>query len=398
MSSVPQDRSECHQVSISRRTNARTVVDLFAGGGGLSLGASRAGFSVIGAVEFDAVALETHRHNFRATTHISTDIAELSGEQLARSLGLDSGEITGIIGGPPCQGFSVIGRNCSDDPRNTLFDDFFRLVSQVEPRFFLAENVPGILNKKNARIMEKAIERVAERYVVLTPLMINASDYGAPTTRRRTFFVGYLRSQNLVLSEDSFKPDPLMRKNYVRDALRGVPGRISAPGRPGGWRTVGNHGSGYFADRLKGHVPPGVGDPAALRELRNHRRVSGFLGTVHSEDVQRRYARVPHGVRDAVSKSHRLDPNGFCPTLRAGTGPEGGRFQAVRPLHPHQDRVVTPREAARLQGFPDWFQFSPTRWHSFRSIGASVSPIVAERILSVLGEALDRAEVETRID
>ena len=376
--------------------NTRTVIDLFSGAGGLSLGAARAGFSVRGAVEIDAVAFETHRRNFWATTHVSANIAELSGDELARSLGLAADEVVaGIIGGPPCQGFSVIGKSCSDDPRNALFDDFFRLVAEIEPQFFLAENVPGILYKKNARVLEKAIERVADRYVVLAPLMIDASDYGAPTTRRRTFFIGYLRSQNQLLSESSFRPDPSIKKNYVRDALRGLPSRISAPGRPGGWRTVGEHGSGFFASRLKEHVPLGVGDSTALQSLRNRRRVSGFLGTVHSPDVRKRYAQIPHGVRDAVSKSHRLDPDGFCPTLRAGTGTERGRFQAVRPLHPYQDRVITPREAARLQGFPDWFQFSPTRWHSFRSIGSSVSPIVAERILSVVSEALDRAEAKT---
>jgi len=80
--------------------------------------------------------------------------------------------------------------------------------------------------------------------------------------------------------------------------------------------------------------------------------------------------------------------NGFCPTLRAGTGPEKGSYQAVRPLHPTENRVITPREAARLQGFPDWFQFSPTKWHSFRQIGNSVSPILSERIFAVIRKAL----------
>jgi len=110
---------------------------------------------------------------------------------------------------------------------------------------------------------------------------------------------------------------------------------------------------------------------------------------VHSTRVAERYAMTAQGKYDPVSRSYKLYPNGFCPTLRAGTGPDHGSFQAVRPLHPTEARVITPREAARLQGFPDWFQFSPTKWHSFRQIGSSVSPIIAERILAVVLRALE---------
>ena len=131
-----------------------------------------------------------------------------------------------------------------------------------------------------------------------------------------------------------------------------------------------------------------MGDRAALRRLRKSNEVSGFLGTVHGAEIAGRYAGVETGKSDPVSKSPRLDLDGFCPTLRAGTGPDRGSFQAVRPLHPTEARVITPREAARLQGFPDWFQFDPTKWHSFRQIGNSVSPILAERIFAVIARAL----------
>ena len=134
-----------------------------------------------------------------------------------------------------------------------------------------------------------------------------------------------------------------------------------------------------------------MGDRAALRRLRKSNEVSGFLGTAHGAEIAGRYARVETGKRDPVSKSSRLDLDGFCPTLRAGTGPDRGSYQAVRPIHPTEGRVITPREAARLQGFPDWFQFDPTKWHSFRQIGNSVSPILAERIFAVIARALGTA-------
>ncbi|MCL0160516.1 DNA cytosine methyltransferase, partial [Klebsiella pneumoniae] len=84
---------------------------------------------------------------------------------------------------------------------------------------------------------------------------------------------------------------------------------------------------------------------------------------------------------DKISRSQRLDPNGFCPTLRAGTGSDKGSYQAVRPIHPTQARVIAPREAARFHGFPVWFRFHPTKWHRFRQIGNSVSPLVSEAML-----------------
>ena len=238
------------------------------------------------------------------------------------------------------------------------------------------------------------MKRVERDYIVLPPLLINASDFGAPTVRTRAFFVGYLRTSDFSLQEKDFAPSRHVKRTYVRDAFRGLPRDISVNGRAGGWRKVGHHGTSRFAGRLKAYVPRGVGDDAALRSLRRQRLVSGFLGTVHSASVKRRFSKVPQGVRDEVSKSHRLAFDGFCPTMRAGTGSDRGRFQAVRPLHPTVDRVITPREAARLQGFPDWYQFSSTRWHSFRLIGGSVSPIVAERLLLVIRRALDTFEQE----
>ena len=97
--------------------------------------------------------------------------------------------------------------------------------------------------------------------------------------------------------------------------------------------------------------------------------------------MEERFGILGYGEMDKISRASRLDPNNFCPTLRAGTGKDRGSFQSVRPIHYSAPRVIAPREAARLQGFPDWFLFHPTKWHSFRQIGNSVSPIVSEAIL-----------------
>lgn len=122
----------------------------------------------------------------------------------------------------------------------------------------------------------------------------------------------------------------------------------------------------------------------AIRRLHGENRVSGCVGTQHTDVVVERFKVLREGERDRPSRAVRLVRKGFCPTLRSGTGPERGSYQALRPVHPAEPRVITPREAARLQGFPDWFLFDPTKWHSFRQIGNSVSPILAEHVLSVM--------------
>lgn len=375
---------------IKREGSSSKVVDLFSGAGGLSLGAARAGFSVCCAVEIDPHAAATHRRNFPETLHLEEDVSSLTGERLKTALGMRNGELAGIVGGPPCQGFSCIGKNEVSDPRNKLFVDFFRIVAEAKPRFFLAENVPGLLNDSNTLVREEAYSHVKSDYKLLSPIKICAKDFGAPTTRTRVFFVGYRRDEMQGLTPEDFIPPDRVERVTVRDALKGLPTRINSKwqSEEDGWRVVEAHGSGFFAQRLHGHVPPGVGTPGALERLEKENRASGCLGTHHSEEVARRYSEVQPGKRDLVSKSHRLDLNGFCPTIRAGTGRDRGRFQAVRPLHPTVARVITPREAARLQGFPDWFQFSPTKWHSFREIGSSVSPILAEHILTIIRKAL----------
>lgn len=366
------------------------VVDLFSGVGGLSLGAARAGFTLACAAENDLHAAAGHRRNFLKTRHLEEDVSKLTGQGLRELLALPNGKLAGIIGGPPCQGFSAIGRNDADDPRNNLFGDFFRIVSEAKPKFFLAENVPGILTERYADVRERALSVVSGQYVNLPPIKVCARDYGAPTTRTRVFFIGYLKDEMEALNVDDFKPSKSTKFVRVRDALKGLPIKINPNWQTEkeGWRIARAYGSGYFQDRLHGFVPEGVGNELALSVLRKDRKASGSLGTIHSPKVEKRYANTKLGKSDPISKSHRLDPKGFCPTLRAGTGSERGSYQAVRPLHPTEARVITPREAARLQGFPDWFQFAPSKWHSFRQIGNSVSPILAEQILSVIGKAI----------
>jgi DNA (cytosine-5)-methyltransferase 1 len=366
------------------------VIDLFAGAGGLSLGAARAGFNVALAVEIDEHATQVHTKNFPTSKHCDQSVSELHGRDLLRLAGLGKGELEGLIGGPPCQGFSVLGQRNADDERNELFGEFFRLVAETNPAFFVAENVPNILSPDFDHIRAAALDQIPKRYVVLEPFELNAVDFGAATNRKRIFFIGYDPKRVNALTAKSFQPQNATVRTTVSTALRGLPENISPDWEEDGvtWRRVSAAPNTAFGQRLHGLVPSGVGDPSALARLRSKLEVSGCLGTRHSDPVARRYGALLAGQVDRTSRAVRLDPNGYCPTLRAGTGKERGSHQAVRPIHPTQARVITPREAARLQGFPDWFQFHKTKWHSFRQIGNSVSPILAEAVLSVLQQNL----------
>lgn len=366
------------------------VIDLFCGCGGFSLGAARAGFEVIAGVDFDKNALAAHATNFTSSKHLNLDLSQVSTNEILKQAGATKSEITGIIGGPPCQGFSSMGKSHLSDPRNQLFKRFFQIVNDIAPKFFVCENVPGILREQYSEIREEALNIVNKRYSILGPIKLKASDYGAPTTRTRAFFFGVRKDLKIELSPEMLAPNESRHSVSVKEALSGLPLKIRDDwqNEDQGWRKVRHKQDTPFETHLISNIPSGVGDYESIERLHTESRVSGCLGTVHQDVVVNRFSNVEPGKSDKVSRAPRLSPNGFCPTLRAGTGSDRGSYQAVRPIHPTEPRVITPREAARLQGFPDWFRFAPSKWHSFRQIGNSVSPILSEFLLSTIKNTL----------
>ena len=364
------------------------IINLFSGAGGFSLGAKRAGFDIAGSIEIDPHAISVYKKNFPNTPLWEKDISAISATEVLQNFDLRVGEIDGIIGGPPCQGFSHMGHNDPEDPRNQLFIHFFQIVKDAVPKFFLAESVPGILSPKNSKFIKQVRSKLEDEYEILDPLKLVAKEFGAPTTRKRVFFFGYLKDQINSVKSTEFEATNT-KLVFVKDALKGLPEKINPLWlrEEDGWRKIKKTIKGDFGSKLYDQIPHGVGDVEAIKRLQKKSEVSGCLGTRHSNKVLDRYSKIKQGATDHVSKSRRLNSDGFCPTLRAGTGSDKGSYQAVRPLHPKENRVITPREAARLQGFPDWFQFHPTKWHSFRQIGNSVSPILAEHILGVIKKA-----------
>lgn len=372
--------------SISRGA-AGTLVDLFCGVGGFSLGAELSGFHSLAAIDVDSTLQSGYRRNFPSTKAIQASVADIEASDWRQILG--GARPDGVIGGPPCQGFSMIGKRQKDDPRNSLIGQFVRQVNTLRPRFFIMENVEGLLSAENRPILSAALEGLSGTYRVLQPVVLNASDFGAPTIRKRVMIIGYDPSDMDELNESDLAPVAASRVT-VQQAISDLPAPIPDMKEEMnfGWADYPETPViSEYAHRLRAPAPTGLGSLKAS-EMLAAGRVSGMFSTRHSAEIVRRYTSIQGGKSDPTTKSYKLQWDGQCPTLRAGTGADKGAFQAVRPLHPSEGRVITVREAARLQGFPDWFLFHPAKWHSFRMIGNSVSPSVSAAVMARIASRL----------
>lgn len=371
------------------------IIDLYSGCGGLSLGAKLAGFHTITAVDIDSDLQSAFSLNFPNTHTVTADVRELTNAFWEYELA--GRRVDGVIGGPPCQGFSRMGKREVGDPRNTLVGEFFRQVMLIRPRFFVMENVEGLLDDDFRDVLFEGLEVVAKRYQVVGPMMVNAADFGVPTERKRVLVLGYDPQEMDPIDEQDIAAGHASSRTIVADAICDIPEPTSV-GEKGddrfGWAKYRNTRGvlSLYAERCRSAPPADIGAPLA-RAMLEAGFVSGLVATAHSSEVRNRFAATPQRGVEPVSRYPKLAWNSLCPTLRAGTGKDRGSFQSVRPIHPESPRVISVREAARLQGFPDWFLFHPTKWHSFRMIGNSVSPLMSEAIFKVISSRLTTALV-----
>lgn len=359
----------------ARYCNMR-LVELFCGTGGFSRGAHLAGFDVAAAFDIDEILSSSYASNFPNTKLVRYDVAKLTAERLEREAG---GPVDGIFGGPPCQGFSDIGRRDITDVRRKLLWHFFRLVREVQPTFFVMENVRGLLYPENVGELEAAIELVSDMYDVSDPQVWDSSQFGAATKRNRLFVVGMHRDR-----ADPVTPEDIAVWKRPAATVRHAIADLQSAS------FVGHDEDGFDWWRIEKRGRPY--DYAVPLRIRDRKLVGRFTGnriTAHTPKVIERFSDVPQGGMEKVGRHPRLSWAGQCPTLRAGTGVDRGSYQSVRPIHPEEDRVITVREGARLQGFPDCHKFHPTVWHSFRMIGNSVSPIMAQAVFRAVSAKLD---------
>lgn len=370
------------------------AVDVFCGAGGMTLGLMQAGFDVACGIDSDPLAIATYRTNFPKSCGFLIDVRKFRGEFIRWvlwSAGVLDGKIDLMAGGPPCQGFSCMGRRDPRDRRNRLVLEYARAVVEVRPKAFVMENVPGLMLPQNRAILDNAIEIFSKRYTVLEPTELTASDFGVPTTRSRIFLVGYDKGETNRIEQKKLFSAPHTTAT-VADAFEDLPADLQ--NRPEAYT---NEWAPYFSERPASAYARRLREWTVWRGISGLRKpihnihqelVSGCLMTRHESSTVRRFDALPQGGVDAVSRYPRLSLDGLCGTLRAGTGPDRGSYMAARPIHPFEPRVITVREAARLQGFPDSFYFNHSKWHSFRHIGNSVCPPVVAHIAGVVRAAV----------
>ncbi len=416
----------------SRRERRPVGIDLFAGVGGLSLGFEQAGFDVVAAVENDPVHAAVHAYNFPRSAVICADVCNLEAEAIlnAARTGLEAhgysskhwdGEIDCIFGGPPCQGFSTMGKRDVRDRRNRLVYKFADLIGCIQPRYFLMENVPGMASGGHASILVKLIDHFERlKYTMVIPAgdfrakaILNAADFGVPQDRRRLFILGARLGEKLP-DYPSPTVESVPKRSQYRGNTRSKPHGLLLPTGPtvgeaildlpnldgfgelvgadevllshAAIRSMTLKGSSY-ARRLRGEL----GDPEDLAYPRmwDHDLLTSSMRTKHALETIRRFIKTAPGETEAISRFYRLDEHGLCNTLRAGTGGDHGSYTSPRPIHPTLARVISVREAARLHSFPDWFRLHKTKWNGFRSIGNAVPPMMGRAIASQIVRALE---------
>lgn len=393
-----------------RKTEPRPLaVDLFCGAGGMSLGFEQAGFDVVAAVDNDPIHCAVHEYNFPESTTLCRDVREVSGQELKRIAVQRGGQgIAVVFGGPPCQGFSLIGKRALDDPRNRLVTEFARIVQECGAPYFVLENVRGLTVGKHRHFLEEVVDVFSSMgYCVRLPWQVlNSAEYGVPQDRRRLFLLGARR--DLPLPD---YPAPTTTPAGNEDGLFSLPRTPTVGDALCDLPDAENFSELMDSDKVRVafETPSGYGailrgltlDPEDFSYPRNREGdvMTGSLRTKHTDRSRRRFARTQPGAIEPTSRFFKLDPDGICNTLRAGTGSDRGAFTSPRPIHPKWPRCITVREMARLHSYPDWFRFHATKWHGARQVGNSVPPLlaraVAAEVIRVLGEAKPQKPART---
>lgn len=343
------------------KTKIYKILDLFAGAGGMTLGFHQAGFESIMAVDFDKDSCETYKRNFKNSHVVCGDIRKLDNKTILK---LTGGKVDVIIGGPPCQGFSALGKQLKDDPRNQLWREYLRIVTLLKPKVWVMENVPELLKSQEFAEVRKVTEKLGYH---IKQDVLNAADYGVPQRRHRAIVLAARIENGLrhpipthtnKKEVDLFNPD---QKNWVsvREAFEGL--SLKPTGK--NWH-VGRNPSPFSLKRYAA-VPKGGNRFDLPKELQPNCWLNKPTG---STDVFGRlwWERPSLTIRTEFYK------------------PEKGRY-----LHPSENRSITLREGARLQTFPDQFEFVGKQTSVGRQIGNAVPVKLAYKIALAVKKHLD---------
>lgn len=383
-------------------------IDLFAGAGGLSIGLEAAGFTCLYANEVSPIYSKTLAASHPDAWVETGDIRSVDSASVRRSLQLAEGELALLAGGPPCQGFSVNAPiRSTDDQRNHLFRDYLRFVEEFQPKAVLIENVPGMLSFEKGRTVKEIVAALAGLGYAADVRILYAPHYGIPQMRWRTIILGnrcnvepanmypspthYARgranftkaldNRSLVLSDDLVREAADQPFVNVADAigdlpplLTNQPAQYAMPPQNEFQRYARGDGS-----TLLNHASAGLG-PANLARLEHIPQGGSW------RDIP--FDLLPHGMKRARRSDHtkrygRLHPEGIASTILTKCDPHWGSY-----IHPTENRIISVREAARFQAFPDRIEFHGSLTEQYQQVGNAVPPLLARAIGNRVREAL----------
>ena len=371
-----------------------TAISIFSGAGGCSLGFLQAGFDVRFATDVDRDAVESYRRNFAGTPCEAADVRDLGPEMLLDRAGVRSGELDILLGGPPCQGFSSAGMKSGEDPRNSLVRHYVRLLEGIRPKWFVMENVEGLLTNDGGLHVRGAVEAFLNAGYSVNLEKIYAQGYGVPQRRKRVLIVGNRMGHDFIFPDAvTLFSGNIFRKGEITfsTATSDLPPATMEAGTPlphigppknelqaylrGEAKTVTDHFapalSAIQLERVRGLTPG-----QTMKDLPEHLQHESFR--------RRAFRRVMDGT----------------PVERRGGAPSGlKRFFADEPcltitsaatrefVHPTEDRLLTLRECARLQTFPDSFVFAGSAASRIQQIGNAIPPMLARMVAQHITKA-----------
>lgn len=352
------------------------TIDLFCGAGGLSLGFQQAGFNILAGIDFDDAALDTYEHNLGGAKALKEDLYKPEEAWKDVEEAIDNKKIDMIIAGPPCQGFSLTGARDLNDTRNKLYLAVVKAVEHFKPDAFLIENVPGMATLYKGVVKEQIINTFEDLgYAVsVTPKPLLAANYGVPQMRKRMFFVGFRK--DLGYSYFDFPKPYLDPEHYVTsgDAISDLPSLQD---------ELGENVADYT-------IPAKTDYQKLMRKGSN--KLFNHVATKHTDYVKWVISQVPEGgnykdLPDGVGTSRKFNEawtryDSHKPSRTIDTGHRNH-------FHYKWNRVPTVRENARLQSFPDRFEFLGTKTQQNRQVGNAVPPLLAQAVADKIKKHID---------
>ena len=389
-----------------------TMIDLFAGAGGLSCGLEQAGFHPVLANELVEQFAHTYQVNHAHTKVIIGDVRNVDEKEIGK-LVAEHGEIDLIAGGPPCQGFSVNAPIRSlDDPRNQLFKEYLRIVAEVRPKAVLIENVPGIVSLGKGTVVEQIYKSLNAMGYVVKHRILFAGHYGIPQLRFRTIFLAmrdhtndiifpqpeyyatavanFQQSKELCYTLTPLEEALLKPKTSVWNAISDLP--TLADGEKESFYTYDCDPQSDYQRELREGSECITSHYCSRLSAINKERLKHIPIGGSWRDIP--FDLLPAGLQRARRSDHtkrygRLDPNELCSTVLTKCDPHWGSF-----FHPNQTRTISVREAARIQSFPDKYQFTGTMTQQYEQVGNAVPPLLAKAVGTSIQEMLWRNENE----